>query len=337
MPSRNAFSGIVILLSLVSVVSICLNIFQYHHDKKEAVVAEITPPAVSRTLTEAYVDPDRKPSPEGTTAAHKGTPPSELENLGYQLDAAEEELDMALKDLANNRGFDIQDVIAMEKEIKENPTLMNMRRRDGEHFLNQTHGALFERLGLPDEKLHALKALLVDFQMQKNDMSIRLDDQYLPKEKKKEIWQQLEDQRNEFERQAKDLLGAENYEAYVAYDESLSERFIVDGPVNSLSADLGLSDEKERELIDAMYEARKKVDTEYNTDSSDGPSGSVSQDSEKLKDRMIERFDGYIESAKRVLSESQAEEFETRMNEQKEMIKMNRVTFIVDGRDNGPQ
>jgi hypothetical protein len=323
------------LVAALVVVLIGLLVYQQRQIRQMSQNQRQAPAAAAISESNNLAENNTQPSP--VAGRGRGQLLAKVDELRYQLEASEEELDMALKDLANNRGFDIQDVIAMEKEIKENPTLMNMRRRDGEHFLNQTHGALFERLGLPDEKLHALKTLLVDFQMQKNDMSIRLDDQYLPKEKKKEIWQQLEDQRNEFERQAKDLLGAENYEAYVAYDESLSERFIVDGPVNSLSADLGLSDEKERELIDAMYEARKKVDTEYNTDSSEGTSGSVSQDSEKLKDRMIERFDGYIESAKRVLSESQAEEFETRMNEQKEMIKMNRVTFIVDGRDNGPQ
>jgi hypothetical protein len=243
---------------------------------------------------------------------------------------------MAREDLVNKRGFDVQEIIAIEEKMKASPALMNMRRRESENMLNQTHGALFKRLGLPDEKLQALKTMMVDLKMQGDDVSIRLDDQLLSVEEKKEIRQQLEEQRAEFERQAKELLGKENYEAYASYDDRLSERFIVDGPFNPLSADLGLSDEKEQELIDAMYEARKRVDAEYRTQSSEGDVGSLSYNAEEVKNRMLKRFDGYIESAENVLSQSQAEQFATRMNEQKEMIKMNRVVFAVDDSDNGP-
>jgi hypothetical protein len=252
----------------------------------------------------------------------------EVDALRYQLEASEEELDMALNDLAHRQGFDIREAMAMEEKVKENPTLMNMRRRESENFLNQTHGALFGRLGLPDEKLQDLKTLLVDFQMQENEGYMSLDNELLPEEEKLEIQQQLENQRSEFEKQAKDLLGPENYEIYETYEDSLSERFFVHAPFNPLSEDLGVSDEKAQELIDAMYAARKKVEAGYDTDALDQTLGSASLNPAESKNRMLERYDAYIESAKGILSESQAEQFEIRANEMKERIKMNLVGEI---------
>jgi hypothetical protein len=67
-----------------------------------------------------------------------------------------------------------------------------------------------------------------------------------------------------------------------------------------------------------MYEARKAVDAEYGINIANATPGSVER-----MNQSIDIFNGYIESGRRVLSGSQGEKFETRMNESKEVIKIN--------------
>jgi hypothetical protein len=243
---------------------------------------------------------------------------AKVEDLRYQLKASEEELDMALEDLANIKGVDEerQEFVEMERKAWENPAVMNRMRRERENLLNKNYGDLFRRLGLPDEKLQELKSLMVDTQLQGWQNAVNGSDPSLTDEDRKELQQQAEDQQVEYEKQMGELLGAENYEIYNAYEERSQERFILTNEMQRLSADLGLSEEKEHELIDAMYEARKAVDVEYGINIAGATPGSVERMNQSL-----DTFNGYIESGRRVLSGSQAEQFETRMNETIEAIK----------------
>lgn len=256
---------------------------------------------------------------------------SEVDTLRYQLEAAEEELDMAREDLANERDEqlgDNSDLFAIEKKTQENQTLMNMRRRDEEYFINEDYGALFERLGLSDEKIQGFKSLLVDYEMQRMENRLIITDPSLAEEVKKEKLLLLSEAQNaELGKQLRDLLGSENYEAYNAYQERMTERAFITNFINYPNTDLlSLSDEKEQALIDSMYEARKEVEAEHGIDSSDimQTLGIMNQNPEEEMDRQFEIYDRYIESARGVLSESQARQFETRINEEKEMRQVNR-------------
>lgn len=252
---------------------------------------------------------------------------AKVETLRYQLEAAEEELDMAREDLADEQGGlipDLAELAAKEKKMRENPNVMKMQRRMSENMIVENYGALFEMLELPDVKINDFKALLVDNQMKMEEMSLDMMAQSMSDKERNEKMQLIAEQQNaELEKQARDLLGAENYQEYDDYQRRLSERFVVKQFATPLSAGDGLSDEAEQTLIDAMYEARREVEAEYDVDSSDSPRlfiGVSSNDVENGIDKQVEIYDRYVESARSVLSESQAEEFETMIKGMQEMM-----------------
>jgi hypothetical protein len=256
---------------------------------------------------------------------------SEIDALKYHLEATEEELDMAREDLANERDKETEkasDLITMQKKMLENPSAKKMMRSTFENTLGETYGALFKELGLSDEKIQSFKTLLADYQMQTMEVSLDLMDQSLPEDERKKIMALLEDQKAELENQVSDLIGAKNYEIYDAYQERLTERQFAAAFFDSFGTDNGLSEEKEQELIDTMYAARKEVEAEYGIDSSDISQtfGDGDLDATEMMAQQMERmnsiFDRYIESARGVLSESQAKQFTAKMKEQQELMAM---------------
>ena len=276
--------------------------------------------AISDSNTLAETNTQTAPNAEGGV----GQLEAKVETLRYQLEAAEEELEMTREDLANKMGMDeeFQDMIAMEKKMWENPVEMNRRRRMMENFITKEYGALFEKLGLPDEKLQDFRTLLVDNYMQEEKLDFLQMDQSLQEEESKEIQQQLENQKTKFEEQARELLGAENYEIYYTYNEQFHERLMLFDEPDPLGASLGLSVEKEQALIDAMYEARKEVFAEYGIDTTGVKNIIWPEDLVESMNMRLDVYNSYIESGRRVLSGSQAEQFEARMSEDIESIKI---------------
>lgn len=314
------------LIAVIVVVVIGFLVYQQRLIRQLSQNQAQTPPAA------AVMEPNT-PAENNTPAilmAESGRDQSktEVDTLRYQLEASEEELDMAREELAKKQNplEDMSEFAAREKKMRENPSVMKVQRRMAENMLTENYGALFEKLGLSDEKLQDLKALMVDNQMQMEETSLDMMSQSMSEEERMEKMQQLgEEQNAEFEQKVKDLLSADDYEKYDAYERRLSERFLVKQFVNPLSANDGLSDETEQALIDAMYEARKEVEAEYGTDSDDSPRifiGVSTKDQEEGLDRQFAIYDRYVESARAVLSESQAEEFEAVINGTKDMMNM---------------
>jgi len=268
--------------------------------------------AISDSNTLAETNTQTAPIAEGGV----GQLEAKVETLRYQLEAAEEELEMTREDLANKKGMDeeLQDMIAMEKKMWENPVEMNRRRRMMENVITKEYGALFEKLGLPDEKLQDFRILLVDNYMQEEKLPFLYMDQSLQ--------EQLENQKTNLEEQARELLGAENYEIYYTYNEQFYERLMLFNEFDPLGASLGLSVEKEQALIDAMHEARKKVFAEYSIDTTGVKNLIWPEDLVESMNMRLDVYNSYIESGRRVLSGSQAEQFEARMSENIESIKI---------------
>lgn len=243
----------------------------------------------------------------------------EEQELRFQLEASDEELEMTRQDLANLKGVEKFQELAEEalqklKRERENPTLMKMEKDMTEDYIVSDYGPLFEKLGLTDEEMQDLIALMVDFTMEMNLLDLSLDASFQEEDKIK-ISQKIENQKTGFKKQVSELIGAEKYMKYDAYKKRYQERVLI----TATFADLGLSDEKEQELINAMYEMRNMVDVEYGIDQ-EGIKNVTPIVDEMNYD--IERYDSYIESGRRVLSGTQAEQFETRMNEMKEGIKI---------------
>ena len=319
------------LIAILIIVLVVLLVYQQRLIRQMSDNGQLTSPTetVSDSGARSGDEIQTAPVPGGDSDQLVKQLEGKIDSLEYHLEASEEELDMALEDLANARSGppeDISEIMAERKKMLENPAVRKMERRMRENMIIENYGALFERLGLPDDKLKDFLALIVDNQIQMEEMSLDLMDQSLSEEERMEKMQQIGDQQNaELEEQVNDLLGAENYEKYDAYKRRLSERFVVTQFINPVGGNGGLSDEKEQELIDAMYEARKEVEAEYGTDSSDSPRlgiGVSVNNPEEDRDRQLAIYDRYVESARGVLSESQAEQFADTIKGMQEMTAM---------------
>lgn len=231
-----------------------------------------------------------------------------VETLRYQLEAAEEELDMAREDMAGYLSRPVEEwkeVIALEKKRRENSVLMEAERRRIKNNIVNIKQELFELLDLPDEKLQNFISLMVDNEMEIDFLLTCLGSDAPSKEDREMYGQQYEDQQAEYKKQVAELLGKDNYEIYNTYEDMSLEISCVNGFVN-------LSNEKAQELIDAMYKARKDVEAKY---------PGFDAHNYDQKEGLIEVADAYIECARRILPESELVEFEAVMNEQKEELR----------------
>lgn len=201
----------------------------------------------------------------------------------------------------------------------------NQKNAEGKN-LNQSDLAPFEKLNLPDGKIRDLEKLLTDYRKKVSEAFQAFSGQSLSEEEvnnKEQII--LERQKAEFKKQALDLLGSENYKIYNDYWARSWERNLVTQFIKSLSDNDAISDKKEQEFIDAMYQARKDVETKYGLDffHITPVSFFVNRNlSEKKKTMIFELFDRYIESAWSALSVSQAEQFENKIYEIEEIQKL---------------
>lgn len=280
------------------------------------------------SATEASADPagiQAETAPErAAVSAGPEHPESEIEALQYHLDQTEEELEMAREDLANE--LDKQEettsnFVEMQRKALENPTTRKVIRSSIETAMDATYGALFQELGLSEGEVQAFKALLSDHQMAAMETTFDMMGEELSMEEKLEAAHTLEARNAEFEGQVSDLLGSEKFQVYENYQERLAERQYAATFTESLGEDGGLTEAQEKELVEALYQARKKIETEYGTESEVeemlDPTGAM----DRQLEQMGRLFESYTESARDVLSESQAQQFEAQMSDQQEMIK----------------
>jgi hypothetical protein len=312
------------IIAALVIVLVGLLIYQQHLIRQMA--DEKTSASSTVGVTAENGNPnDINASLKGSVPSGKGVPAPEVDELIYQLESTEEELEMTRSDLADEMDKQAEkssEFIAMQKKMLENPATRKLIRTNFENAMDTTYGDLFETLGLSDEKIQELKGLFADHQMEAMETAFDMMGQSLSEEEKKETATMLEAQNSEFEDQVKDLLGSEDYEVYEAYHDRLAERQYTTTFTDSLSDDEGLTAQQEEELIEAMYQARKEVEAEYNIGSEVEEIADPTAAMDKQLEHMDRLFESYTESARSVLSESQALQFETKMKEQQEMMKV---------------
>jgi len=319
-----------VLIALLVVALIALSLYQQHLIRQMTSAQE----AGSSMEAEPNADTGARVKNASKTKAKTDAPAfssdetplaDKVDGLRYQLDAAEEELDMAREDLStelDRQAEQARTQLALTKKMLQDPAMKKMIRTTMKSTLDTIYGSLFSMLGLSDEKLEEFKELLTDQQMWAVEIAQEVLGQAPSEEERAEMKQRMENQTSAYDDQLQELLGSGDFETYDAYRERIMERQYTTSFFESLGPDEALTEVQRQEIIDAMYQARKEVEADYGVDSQDMQTAFDEAEMENRLERMSSTFERYADSARGVLTESQMQQFQSQLNQQQEMMEM---------------
>jgi hypothetical protein len=245
---------------------------------------------------------------------------SEVDELKYQLDAAEEELEMA-------RG-QLDDEIARKAEtsmppLPTTPEGEKMMRNGLKNGYDQTYSALFKELNLSPETIDQLKELLADREIARTKSILELYNAST-EEERKDLQKQLDDKNDQIDDALEALLGSEEFQAFEHYNDSNQDRQMIQKLSGVLSFDDTLSGDQKKSLLESLYNKRKNtyVQLGFNEES---PADLLDLDGDGISDTMEVEFivyDGYIEGIEEAeLSESQKKQLKEFLEKRQAIMK----------------
>ena len=255
------------LICLSFLISIGLNIFQSQQIKKlsRGVNQEtsVNNESTGNTISGPGEAVQKGATGRATLAGKEKEPnKDEVNDLNYQLGAAEEEVDMANKQLSDElakKAESVKNAIELQKKILQDPAYKKMLRDTYKGMLDTTYGPFFKELNLTPEKLGELKELLVDQVMASLDVSQETLGASPSEAKRAELQQRFEDLKKENDSKISALLGNTDFKKYETYRDRLSERQIVTMFTESLNPGDKLTEAQQQNLVNAMYQERKNV------------------------------------------------------------------------------
>jgi hypothetical protein len=316
------------LICLLLPVLIALNIYQYQQNKKLSDNTTSEASVNNSSTTNAIVAKDntlQKATARRTTLVTRGKAAgnNEADEINYQLDAAEEELDTVNGQLSKEEAKKAElkkAELELHKKAMKDPSM----KKNMKTSLDFQYGDLFKKLNLSPEKLEKFKDLLVDEMIAQQNIYLEseADATTLSKEKQAEMSQRYQALNKEYEAKKIQLLGQNGYEECETYMERIGERFNVNGFMESITSGEKVTEAQKEELINAMYEERK--DVKFIISDADTAESSNMYD-EKSIARMLDFQDrqgeAYIKAAKGILSASQVEQFKAYLKRQRDIAE----------------
>lgn len=243
------------------------------------------------------------------------------DELNYQLQASEEELDMARNQLADkiakqeeSRQADIE----FQKQLMKDPSFRNVMK----NTIEKNYGVLIKNLGLSGYKLDSLIEIILDRQIAMQDLTTEIQGANLTPDQAIEMKERRKRIEFEYDNKALELLGEEAASEYAAYKDRMGERSILFQFEGSLDVDDSLTDNQREELIDSMYEARLNVVENLPFEVAELFGGGRNEDAKnKVLDYINRVSVEYISSASNILSEPQMEKFERYINQTQQIQK----------------
>ena len=318
--SAFCFAGLLFLLL------IGFNIYQYQQIKK---LSEKTVPekiVKNESTNDSQATPFKmvqKSKMKSSTPVSKKEKSStnEINELEYQLNAAEEELDMANEELFDELSKKAEFIKAREqytKNMLSNPAFNKKKRDILTLNLGNDFDPLFKKLNISKEEFDEFKGLLVDKMMEVDSISASIIGASSDEEKAKAIQQSIEI-REKYENQISELLGEEN-ETYQSYLTRLTERRSLNEFMETLSPDNRINEDQTEALINSMYEARKAANAEMGSDSNMRSILNASEDTRKWRIEKTKRInEKYIETSRDMLSPEQVEQYERYLQQKIDM------------------
>jgi hypothetical protein len=359
------------LAGLLILASIGLNIFQYQRNKKlyeKPVPEKITKDESAGKTMSALVKMDQKRDAESATPVEtvqkkavestapvkivqkgeiKSTTPAskeeesnttEINELEYHLDAAEEEIDMTNEQL--------DEELSKKEEFKKaydnfasNPAMQKILRDSLEKTMKQnldkSYDPLLKKLNFSKEEGDEFKGILTDRMMEIQNV-IPPNILAATDEERSKINQQAKEIRDKYDNKISEFLGRENSEIYRSYNKSLSERSSLNSFMETVSPDNRINEKQTETLIDTMYAGRKAVYDEMGPDidmnsSSNLTNENIARQIEKQK-RVYER---YMEASRNILPAEQAEQYKAYLKQLLDFSESNlKMRLFMKGNDN---
>ena len=259
--SAYCFTGLFILLS------VGLNIYQYQQIKvlsERPVSVEIiknepvndSKPAPFKTVQE------RKIKGAASVNKEKLANTNDIDELEYQLNASEEELDLAYEKLTDELLKKAEYKNTMNEYLKNkltDPSSKQMKKEVLTLTLGKAYDPLLKKMNLSQEKFDEFKDMLVDQMMEIESMKgTLLTDASSTAEKTDAIRNEMEI-KERYNNMISDFLGTENNEIYRTYVIRLTERMKLNEFLETLPPDNRINEEQAEDIINSMYKARKTV------------------------------------------------------------------------------
>jgi hypothetical protein len=194
-------------------------------------------------------------------------------------------------------------------------------------MIDKNYADFFKAMNMTPEQQAAMKDLLMNKTMAGMDLGMEMMSGDLTPERRAELTKQMKEANDAINQQLKDLLGAENYSQFEAYEKSVPDRQAIDAFKNQLGADAQLTATQEEQLRLALSAERQ--DFKFTTDFSDQQDYSEDmftkfteerinlflQEQEQLNQKLLAR-------ARTILSPTQYETYAKSLKAQEEMMKM---------------
>lgn len=328
MKTRKVFEKIAYsLIGILAVALICVVVYQRQQiggisqNNDTEISGKVGPADSTLAATEAVL-------PSGDSG---GNTEKEVEDLMYQLNAVEEELDMAQAELSEEleRKAELRRQQAeLQKKMMQDPSFKNQIISN----LDTRYSELFEELDLAPETLDTLKALMAESQIAMMDVYSEVFTASTSEEKDA-LQQRFDDILKEKSASVEDLLGYSDYEAFATYEDRMISKNYVERFNESLSDDEKLTEDQEQELVTIMCDAQNSTFSELGYD----PRRIIDFPSDITDETIAERFVNEeqihlqsVEYASSILSDSQLKQFEENLARWREMEEMSMEMAMSD-------
>lgn len=258
-------------------------------------------------------------APEGK-AGDSGT--GEVKELSYQLNAAQEELDMTNDQLSEElqKKAEFKKAWYRPGTNRSDPVYKKMVRDVSTKQISEDYDPLFNKLNIPEEEFNKFKAMLVEKRIEIDSLSQEYSAAKSAEEKKKIIQKEKEiDDR--YREKISDFLGRGKNEIYQAYLERLSERNDLNDFMKTQPPDRRIDDVQMDELIDSMYEARKVVYDEMDTvtDKDSSPELTKEKITRIIKNQALVN-EIKVEASRGIMTPAQVEKFKAFLKQKQDMM-----------------
>jgi hypothetical protein len=333
--SKKFVNGLVYVLVLVLIGVV---VYQNHQIRTLSLALESADESTGK-IVHGQDDNTQNAATSVTTTVAKRNGPEDYDNLIYQLDAAEEELDMAHEQLA-------EEIARKDETSMAPPSPMAMlQTSEGRKQLrnalkngfDQTYGGLFKELNLSPEKIDQLKELLADQRIKKMELNTRLADGGPPTMEEIQKYQEsIEALDNQNDAELEDLIGSEALQALNEYDDRSRERMMIQMFSQSLSFDDTLNGVQKKSLLESLYNKRKDTYAQrgFEEGSITPPADIADGEMPPMMELNLLVYDEYIKGVEEAgLTESQEKELKDFLEKEQARMKssMERQARIASG------
>jgi hypothetical protein len=194
-------------------------------------------------------------------------------------------------------------------------------------MIDKNYADFFKSMNLTPEQQQAMKDLLLEKMLGNADLGMEMMSGEMDAEKRAELTKKMKEAADAINQQLKDMLGAENYAQYEAYEKTVPDRMALEQLKTQLGGDLALNANQESLLVSAMSEERQNF--KFTTDFSNQQDFSEDMFSKFTEDRINvflqeqeQLSQKYLARAQTILSADQYAAYAKSLKNQQEMMKL---------------